>query len=97
MMSRCHLTTIYADSSRPNTPKHAKKIACGGHFRKISGQPRLCMPIGTSDEILSFIEGSGVIRVAGVVDLKKWLRFREKLDACWFLTSKRLLETGRKV
>jgi hypothetical protein len=28
------------------------------------------MPIGTSDEILSFIEGPGVIRVSRVVDLK---------------------------
>ena len=31
------------------------------------GYARLRMPIGTSDEILSFIEGSGVIRVVRVV------------------------------
>ena len=37
MMSRCHLTTIYTDSSRPNTPKHAKIFsACGGYLISIS-------------------------------------------------------------
>ena len=37
MMSRYHLTTIYADSSRPNTPKHAKIFsACGGYLISIS-------------------------------------------------------------
>ena len=45
------------------------------------GYARLRMPIGTPDEILSFIEGPGVTRVSRVVDLKKWFRFREKLDA----------------
>ena len=33
MMSRYHLTTIYADSSRPNTPKQARIFAaCGGYL-----------------------------------------------------------------
>ena len=37
MMSRCHLTTIYADSSRPNTPNHANIFsACGGYLISIS-------------------------------------------------------------
>ena len=36
MMSRYHLTTIFTDSSRPNTPKHAKKFpACCGYLISI--------------------------------------------------------------
>jgi hypothetical protein len=39
MMGRYHLTTICTDSSRPNTPKHAKIFsACGGqNSRNFSG------------------------------------------------------------
>jgi hypothetical protein len=50
------------------------------------------MPIGTPDEILSFIEGSGVIRVSRVVVLKKIVPISRKVEVCWFLTTKRIME-----
>jgi hypothetical protein len=47
------------------------------------------MPIGTPDEILSFIEGPGVTSESHRVlsDLKKWFRFREKRNVRWIGTA----------
>jgi hypothetical protein len=66
MMSRYHLTTICTDSSRPNTPKHAKIFsACGEYLISISqnipGQLPSSINTPTPDRTPAYHQGQAMV------------------------------------